>query len=500
MKLLPTTKATLLTMFSICFVLIGSAATAQIDTTRYITKTIIYTDTAAVRRTIEEAKRTLALRNQKMQALREELVRMEADYEYIKNNEGKEVQNESQQQLINEVVATYPDKKAEKQAAKGIIPAKAYNTYMKLNQHRPIRKYRDFINFKEPALISIQQNIEQFEKDFDRTKKVIYGARLRGLDENFEEIDYNKLYNDWQDTTEVIIGSKDRLANYIVVDGQKIPNQGSWLWLYHHNNSEWKDRLTAFQNQDWEWANIDSLERINLSYPMEISYYASDKHPEYAIIDNAVYTKAGTLVRIIDCKQILLSWDNDNLSEVILNHLYKKDYEANKYNIKEKGAKTQKYIMRELGYASAQKSKAEQEQDAKRNQEMWKTIYKLGQESEKAKMDQRYAKNSTEYYQAKQAENRASLQVLKTLAANGDKDYDEAGVAYLDQLKTDHEESVGKIYYCERNDDTSFIFKYTGKEHGYTIKITYNQSEPFSCNYTATIISEDEPVNINDFK
>lgn len=521
MKLLPTTKAALPTMFAICFALIGNAATAQIDTTRYITKTIVYTDTAAVKLHIAEAKHTIELRKQELQQLKDEHQRNKADFEYIHNNMGKKVQTESQQALLNRALENYEsyvknkiekssDKeeqfqlrkqlsKEQKNTGKGTITMAQTSFVNKL-----IETNDELISTHERTLQRHEDNVIKFEKKFYNNpiefyKDIPHNFRLYGLDESFSTIDYCKIYNDWQDTTDVIIGSKDRLANYVAVDGQQIPNQNSWLWLYHHKNSEWEDRLTALLNQGWEWAISNDLQHVNQSYPTKISFDISDEHPEYAIINNAIYTKEGALVRIINCQDALISSSNNSPEKAIINYIYRKDYESNKYDIKEKGEKTQKYIMRELGYASAQKSESEKAQEQRESDQTLQSLMRLEEDSRRAKANQRYARNSTEYQKAKQAEMRAGAQALQLLL-NIKSDKDDDAVAYLQQLKTDHEKSLGHVYYYERYDDTSFIVKYTGQEHWYTVKITYAQDKPFSNQYTTTDISEDEPINEDDFK
>lgn len=314
-----------------------------------------------------------------------------------------------------------------------------------------------------------------------------------------KDIISNEKNNDWQNTSKTSIRFTDKLKNYLVIDGEKLPNQDSWLWERYWNPDKWAKELVANLDKGWEWATQGNLRYVEQSYPTSLSYYVSDAHPEYIIIDNAAYTKDGKLVRIIKCiHDINEKYDDNRPAKAILNYLYRKDYEANKYNIKEKGEKTQKYIMRKLGYASAQKSKQEKVRD---KQEAWKaieTFQQSYQERERAKMEQIYARTNAEYQKAKQAEKRANMQILEILTSASDSDRD--GEAYLKQLEIDHKGSEGIMYYFGRNDDTSFILKFTGKKHSYTVKLVYTQDKPFSNEHTTIFVSEDERISINDFR
>ena len=483
-------RKALIATIMLCVTFVGNHAVAQTDNSKYLTKTETYLDTAAIRQSIEEAKQTLGQRRQDLQKMKDAYELKKADFEFMYDNRDKKAETEHQQQLLNDALKAFSHvgnsaavKKAEKKVAKGII-AKELSYYYSKSY---LEKDREKLSELESTLKEHEGYLKNFEQSFTYYKEP--SGTLFGLDENFKQFSYNDLNNYWKKTVDIVIASTNRTENYIVTDGKRIPNQNSWLWLSYKKSYEWQDSMKMEMAKDWEWA-INTLGRkeVHQSFPIKVSYYTSAEHPEYAVKQDEayyhnmiVYTKEGQLVRVVGCPRAD--------EEVLKIYLYRKDYEANKYNIKERSTETQNYIKRQLGYQTTQTAK-EKARDAEVS-EAWGKV-------NQAVRAQKSANTRREYYEADQAAKQAGLAAGLAMIAGAGLDQD--GRNYMNQLAEDHRGDFEHAYYYERIDDTSFKVKLTGKEKGFVVKVTYIQDGPFNAEAVTTFLSEDEPMNIDDFK
>lgn len=464
----------LLTAFILCTTLPSSKVIAQ---TNYITQQESVTDTATVRRLISEAKQNIVLRKKDLEQQITKLELIKPDLEYFSTNINKKVETQSQMDLLLEAYENYESslsnvKKISKKVLKGIIVPELEKEASKMatTLYNNIKTYNELIRITE------EEN-SKFEDFFNRSHNV--SGVLQGLDKNFKPFTFDTNVKKYID---VIVGSTDKTENYIVVDGKRIPNQNSWLWQFFNDHDTWSSDLDKEMTNGWEWAKDNSnLETVSRSYPIMVRYLASTAHPEYAIVDDVVYTKEGKLVRVLECR-------NADTRE-IKKYLYRKDYADNKYNIKEKSAETQNHIKRQLGYKTTQTAK-EKARDAK--------AAKTYKDIRKADRARKTANTRQEYYKANQAYKKASLGSLAIMDALFD--FDSDGMSYIQQLENDHENDCKHVYSYRRIDNTSFEIKYTGQEKGYTAKVTYTQDKPFKVKETTTVVSEDEAMNIDDFK
>lgn len=263
----------------------------------------------------------------------------------------------------------------------------------------------------------------------------------------------------------------DRLQFYNVDGKNKEVNMYSWLWLKINSFSDWQNKIIEKETKGWEWANDKyKLQSVNKSYPVRIDYYASEAHPEYAVKEEAIFTTDGKLVRVKTC---LSSSDAIRNAQWMM---YREDYEANKYNIKSKPAKTQEYLKAELGISSKGLDKAKKD-----TKEFFSEFYK----ATGAEMRMRVANMSGDkkaYKKAKQDYKKSTDAAANSFFGMMIGNIDDDGYRFIEQLKKDHYNLCAHgAYYIERVDDVTFHLKYISPETQETLtyEVTFVQTKPF---------------------
>ena len=282
-------------------------------------------------------------------------------------------------------------------------------------------------------------------------------------------------------TVKIPQGLKDRSQFYMTADGERIPNRNSWLWLWlNHYNEEWRSLLTANMTKGWEWANDkDQLVEKFEHYPNYVKFYMSPNHPEYAVIEGAIYDKNGKLLRVIECFQAdynSIKWD-----------IVKRDYLANKYDIKSAPKKTQDYLKKKLGLS------APTAEDMKR----YKKIGNEYKEAVVADIKQKFAVTKREKRAAKADADRKGMKFASSFL-NEMFDFDTEGDKFVEQICQDHRHDLKINYFVERIDELSFMVKYINCGNTgviYTTKVWYTQDEKFAKKKHSELIGV-EKVNI----
>lgn len=281
-------------------------------------------------------------------------------------------------------------------------------------------------------------------------------------------------------------GLRDRSQFYMTVDGKRIPNRNSWLWLWlNHYDKEWRPLLTANMTKGWEWANDkNKLVKKHEHYPYSVEFHMSPDHPEYAVIEGAIYDKNGKLLRVTECFTAdynSIKWD-----------IVKRDYQANKYDIKSAPKKTQDYLMKTLGLS------APTAEDMKR----YKKIGNEYKEAAVADMKQKFAVTKREKRDAKVNADRKGKK-FATSFLNEVFSFDTEGDKFVRQICHDHRYDLQINYYVERIDELSFIVKYincgnTGEI--YTTKVWYTQDGKFAKKKHSELIGvEKMHIVVDDF-
>lgn len=221
-------------------------------------------------------------------------------------------------------------------------------------------------------------------------------------------------------------------------------------------------------SRGWEWVNKEYGETIYESYPIKYEYKRYKSHPEYKVRNDRwfhqIYDKDGNLVYIPYLDQSLGYGDIRDLQDYLLLLEYRKDYEANKYNIKSEGQDVQYSLRNHLGYSNEANQKAEK---------AFVKYVAADYESKKGTWQKRYnAKLEAE----KQAEN----YIYESIKASHP-----TAVNFLNQLKKDHEQDYKFLYKIKRTGDTSFVLQYVtyDMKPRCDIYISYFTAEPYNCGH-----------------
>lgn len=375
---------------------------------------------------------------------------------------------------------TYTSTKLQKKVGKDVEKRKV---------HEELRSILKEMSTMSPEEKSIETQVSNLSVALETLAHTQSGQEKTDVEQQLktdvETGNYNLIVQDMPlKTVKIPEGLKDRSQFYMTIDGNRIPNRNSWLWFWF-NYEEWKSLLIANMTKGWEWANDeDKLVKKYEHYPNSVEFYMSPEHPEYAVIEGAIYDKNGKLLRVTSCSQAdyySIKWD-----------IIKRDYLANKYEIKSAPKKTQDYLKKQLGLS------APTAEDMKRYK-------KMGNEYKEA-----FAANMKETFAVTKKEKRAAKadahrKGMKFAASLFDElfDYDTEGDKFIKQICQDHRHDLRINYYVERIDELSFIVKYincgnTGEI--YTTKVWYTQDGKFAKKKHSELIDvEKVDIVIDDF-
>jgi len=253
---------------------------------------------------------------------------------------------------------------------------------------------------------------------------------------------------------------------------EKNKNYRPAIFMQYRDNSHPTDEIGRMDkkllSRGWEWVNDGSFDNIYESYPVKYDYRKYKSHPEYKVRNERwffqVYDKDGNLVYIPYLDQSLGYGDIRDLVDYLLLLEYRKDYEANKYNIKSEGQDVQYSLRNHLGYSN------------EANQKAGKAFVKSAvadYESKKGTWQKRY---NARLEAEKQAEN----YIYESIKANHP-----TAVNFLNQLKKDHEQDYKYLYKIKRIGDTSFALQFVtyDMKPKCDIYISYFTAEPNNCGH-----------------
>lgn len=236
---------------------------------------------------------------------------------------------------------------------------------------------------------------------------------------------------------------------------------------FNYNDSELLDMVEEEQQQTWKWLYTSNYEIKKDTYPYELKYLSYNNFPQYKvrfneygyesykIIPKFVYDSSGKLVYVASMTR---NWDN--YSNEVKRLVFLKDYKNNKYGIKSRSEKTQRFLKLMLC----------------RDNGFEKTY------EEKRKVDLKYRGNRA--------------------LRNSSVYFDSDGDNYISQLRNDHESEFEYIYKIERVSNWSFIIVYldSSLRPSHRAFITYiTGNKPFTYSLIGRImeIPKDLPPIVN---
>lgn len=75
------------------------------------------------------------------------------------------------------------------------------------------------------------------------------------------------------------------------------------------------------QIKGWEWIVFDERNELTTTYPITLKYSSYPSHPQYKVIDRAIYAEDGTLAGIVYCLRYKQAFDSNLIKESIDNFI-----------------------------------------------------------------------------------------------------------------------------------------------------------------------------------
>ena len=418
------------------------------DSTEYVLMPKMVTDTAAVENFANECRATWRLR---IDSLNKEKDLLNAIREYSNKKLPEEYLPVCQKYL---------------EWIKGI-----YST----NVGRFSNWYRIKIQYvKDPKYCGIL-DIEKAEKKLNKGK--LY-PQMGGLLGAVIAKDIDPLIKNTQDSINMdMFYTYVRVANHGTVKypqkqilaPTKNENYRPNLFMEFRNSSDLFDEISRFdekfQSRGWEWIINGEYDKKSESYPISYEYYQYAEHPEYKVLykkeQPILFDKDGNLVRV----GYMWSSAIQDIREILLILEYRKDYEANKYNIKSEDSDVQYALRNRLGYS-----------DEASNKMMTALAKTMAQDvsSYDANTFKKYVKTRRAAHQSAKGYVNELLRLANFTASN-----------FWNQLEKDHENEYKYLYKIERLGDNSFKLQFVtyDMKPQYDVYVTYFGVAPFECKY-----------------
>lgn len=259
----------------------------------------------------------------------------------------------------------------------------------------------------------------------------------------------------------------------------------SWRPALYLNSSAYE--IASYDKNEvakgWEWAMSKDNREEYEKFPVPVSYYFSDSHPQYRIInkeneDNEnwiIFDNNGGLVAVTNFIPDYELTRDEGLEKLILAHAYKN----NELDIQSYSDHTKHYVKVQSGLEKlTAKEKAAQERASS-------ALANAFLNSMKANMA--YGKNSKK---AKAVGRKSASQAARSLISNSNF-YDELGYRWVDEVKGKYKSRIRNPYKTSRVDNTTFRSIYVDKEGNgiFELITTYQSGSPYKCKKTFTINS-----------
>ena len=420
------------------------------DSTEYVLTPKMVTDTAAVEKFVNECRTKWRLR---IDSLNKEKDLLNAIREYSDKKLPEEYLPVCQKYL---------------EWIKGIYSTNVgrySNRYRIESQYVKDPKYRGLLD------------IEKAEKQLNKGK--LY-PQMGGLLGAVIAKDIDPLIKDTQDS----INYMDMFDTYVIVANHgtvtypqkqilaptKNENYRPAIFMKYRDRSILYDKICEFDekflNRGWEWIIKGKYTDETESYPISYKYTKYAEHPEYRIRVNDrqffIFDNDGNLSRVawMTYKSIY-----DIVHDNLLILEYRKDYEANKYNIKSEDSDVQYALRNRLGYT-----------DESSNKMMVALTKGIAQD-----LSAHDADTFKEYVTARRAAHQSTkkaanemMRLINITASN-----------FLNQLEKDHENDYKYLYKIERLGDNSFKLQFVtyDMKPQYDVYVTYFGVAPFVCDY-----------------
>lgn len=251
------------------------------------------------------------------------------------------------------------------------------------------------------------------------------------------------------------------------------PNSRANIFIEHRDRSTLTDAICEYDEKllslGWEWIKKGKHTNETESYPISYEYRKYAEHPEYKVLRRnyqpIVFDKEGNLVRVA----WMSSRSNNDIWDIIHKNLlileYRKDYEANKYNIKSEDSDVQYALRNRLGYT-----------DEASNKMMTALARTMAQDvsSYDANTFKEYVTARRAAYKSAKGYVNEMLKLANVTAAR-----------FYSQLEKDHEDEYKYLYKIERLSDNSFKLHFVTYEMKpqYDVYVTYFGVAPFVCDY-----------------
>lgn len=423
------------------------------DSTEYVLTPKMVTDTAAVEKFVNECRAKWRLRIDSL-------------------NKDKDLLN---------AIREYSDKKLPEE----YLPVcQKYLEWIKgiysTNKGRYSNRYRIEIQYVKNPKYCGSLDIEKAEKQLNKGK--LY-PQMGGLLGAVIAKDIDPLIKKTQDSINYMdmFDTYVRVANHgtviypqkQVLAPTKNKNYRPNLFMEYRDRSSLSDVISEFdekfQSRGWEWIINGKYDNKSESYPISYEYRKYAEHPEYKVLwrnyQPVLFDKDGNLVRVA----YMSSRANNDIWDIIHENLlileYRKDYEANKYNIKSEDSDVQYALRNRLGYS-----------DEASNKMMTALAKTMAQDvaSYDANTFKEYVTTRRAAYQSAKGYVNEMPRLANVTAAN-----------FWNQLEKDHENEYKYLYKIERLGDNSFKLQFVtyDMKPQYDVYVTYFGVAPFVCDY-----------------
>lgn len=222
----------------------------------------------------------------------------------------------------------------------------------------------------------------------------------------------------------------------------------------------------------WEWAERETPEDKEEHYPHEIYYRFYVSHPDYRVRgenNEQVYNNQGKLVRILK-----VNGSNYDLEKELLEELCKRDFLANKYDIKSASPATLTALRIRFGITDGT--------DARFDKYM-----KMAEQAR----DEKAAATTIDAYNRATKKQDEALSVLMEYVA---KEREPQALKYIEQLKEDHKDDFKYLYRVVRLDNLCLKFYWLNadKQLSCVGKVTWKNDGLFNSQYTIELLPNEE--------
>lgn len=453
-------------------------------------------------------------------------------YDSMWKRGGKEFENEEQKQIATEIiekmrVENHPKyKKANKDLTKGKISKEIYSTiksmrdsclsslYNIAKEISPIYERVDFSKFAtnytekkflgtSHKVLDLNSGVSNFiTKEIPKAKEIIQEQILFELND-LDIIAPDRMFQHRSLEKYIDLRYEDLPYYPIALLKVENPHHRNALYRSYRNDKnltvdkkvwELNEIDVEEQSKGFEWVSSSKYVEKRQDYPISVRYLEFEEHPEYRGIGDHpanlgifLFNDQGELQRVTNLRRNMAvyqdqdntfpripysSKDDDHMDTFgeLWRHVIKIAYDANKYNIKSKGEKTQKSIKAYITPPGL--TKAAEDAGKAMGAAIFADIY-YGKESDVAK----------------RASRDAGILLLSALLENMDVDASN----WMAQIRQDYIKDFEMPYEIKRVDNTTFDVIYVDKnlKPKWKLTVKYYTVKPYVANRVTKLVKID---------